>query len=117
MAEAKQFTSKQITVIEATIVSSGTDSTPINVYGATLAAIEFPATMTSTSITLQGSIDDGDTFKDIYTKNGGQAIYTIAGDRTLAFDPIVTYAFDQIKIIAGSSEGAERTLKAKAFSI
>lgn len=117
MSNVIEFANNTIEPLEAVIESGETVSNAVNVYGATFAAIEFPAAMTSTSITLQGSIDKGTTFNDIYTPIGGIATYTIGTSRVLVIDPTVTYPFDQIKIVGGSAEGAERTLKIKAFSI
>lgn len=116
MSQASQFTSKQISVITATIASSGTTSTAINVYGTTAGALFIPTGFTGTSITFEGSCDDGATFKAITNSLGVAASQTVIANTWHTLDPQVFYPYDQIKIVA-ASQGSERTILVKPFSI
>ena len=116
MSEAKQFTNKQINLITATIASSGTKSTAINVYGASAGAMYIPASFTGTTVTFEGSCDDGTTFKAITNSLGNAVSQTIIADTWHTLDPQIFYPYDQIKIVA-ASQGAERTILVKPFSI
>ncbi len=94
-----------------TIASGATKSAAVNVYGTTICAIEIPSTFTGTSISFEGSID-GTNFAPIYDMDGVLvSISGVSASKTFVLNPTIFYAYRSIKIVSGSTEGAERTIK------
>lgn len=90
-----------------TIAASGTVSTAIDVASKSVVGI-FVGTMTGTALTFQAS-RDGTTFVPIDTGAGAYSI-TIADDEMYVLNPANFHGAKEIKVVSGSSEGAERTL-------
>lgn len=100
------------------VAASGQTSSAFNVYGATAAVVEMPATITSTTMTFTGSIDGATgTFAQIRDKTNTAITYTISASGSYPLDPALFYGYDKIKIVMGSVEAAERTIKVKAIGI
>ena len=117
MSSVNQFISKQLTPLTATIANGATTSDAVNLYGCTAIGIGFPAAMTGATVTFKGSLDDGSTFLDIYDIDGVQVSYTFVASTGLPLDVKTFAPYDQIKVVSASSEGAERLITIKPFSI
>lgn len=115
--EAKELADKAGEVLTATIAISGTVSDAVLLYGATALAFQTPAALTGTSFTFQGSIDKGTTFKTIKDTTGAAISFTVAVDGSYPMDANVFAAYDQIKIVSGSTEVAERLILIKPFAV
>lgn len=94
---------------ECVIASSGTVSTAVDLHGHNLVGCVMPAAFTGTAITFQGS-QEGTTFTDLYDTAGSALSITVAADRFILFTPSDFAGVRFIKLVSGSSEGAERTL-------
>lgn len=92
----------------ATIAASGTTSTAVTVDGKIIAGIDLGATLTSTTLGIQNSVD-GTNFNTAYDSSGNAISWTVAGGRFLKFDPPLL-GYKTIKLVSGSSEAAARTL-------
>jgi hypothetical protein len=69
-----------------------------------------PATLTGTSFTFQAS-SDGSTFVNVLNEGTSYSV-TVAASRYVSVEPAVFAGVRFIKIVSGSSEGAERTIVA-----
>lgn len=92
-----------------TIASSATVSDSIDMNAFTLVGVKFPATMTSTIVTLQDSFD-GITFEDTYNVANNAISWTFTQGRSYKILPADTAAFWNLKIKVDSSEGADREI-------
>lgn len=92
-------------------VASGTDTTNTCDTGINqVVAFIFPATMTSTSATIKGSIDGTNFFNIINTSGVAQTVSTSTGYQYLI--PDLSYALPRfIQLALGSNEGADRTIQ------
>lgn len=91
------------------IASSGTVSTAIQTVGFAFGSITLPAAFTGTALTFQTSSDDS-TYVAAYDDEGTQiTIGTVAASRRFRL-PNKLFPANYIKIVSGSSEGAERTI-------
>lgn len=110
MAEVKDYPNT-ISSENHTISSGGTKTDEIKVYGCSLGAFELPASFDGTSISFEGSLD-GTNYAPIYDSQGiAVTVPTVAVSRVYAVDPTVFHAFNFIKIVSGSTESANRTIK------
>ena len=96
------------TVGETATVSSAEDG-----RGFGLAGLALPADLTSTTIGLQISVDDGDTWLDVYDSTGALLSFTVAPGIYVAL-PI--YALPgipgQVRLTLGSAEADAREILA-----
>lgn len=79
--------------------------------GATIVGIRLPSAFTGTSITLTESTSTTGTFQAVYDNTGTQITFTVAASRTVLIDPSYTLGLRFIKLVSGSSEGADRTIQ------
>lgn len=95
---------------EVTIAASGTNSTVFNSDGYLLAGFVVPASMTSTAITVQVSLD-GSTFFTPKFESVAIPAVTITSSASAELVDVSKYAaFQFFRLVAGSSEAAARTL-------
>lgn len=92
-----------------TIASSGTVSTAVDLGGHNLVGIQTPAALTGTTMTFQGSVD-GSTYNVLYDTDGTALSITVAVDSLILIVPSDFAAVRYLKLVSGSSEGAERTI-------
>lgn len=99
--------------IAAVVANTAQLSGSIDVGDDVLTGIQTPAVLTSTTISLQGSLD-GVTFVPIYTDENVLYSLTVANNaaRFYKLDTRYTKPFRHIKIATGSAEGAARTFQA-----
>lgn len=111
MPESKQF------VAEAVIASGETDSSVVNMSNFTLAAVEIPASMTSTALTFNVGSSSASVapLKDMTDSAVSVTISNTAAVYRL--DANDFNGFQYVQVVAGSSEGAARTLKLYGYKI
>jgi len=114
MAEINQYAPK-IPNSTVTILSGQTDSDAIALKGTTPVVVEMPATITGTSMTFKGSIDNGTTYC-VINNSVGAISYTVAASGSYVLNPAQFVGYDHIKIVM-ASQGADRTLKIKPYAV
>jgi hypothetical protein len=94
------------------IALSGTVSTGALLIGRgrALVALEFPAAMTGTKVTLKGSID-GANYLSIYMDNTIQEV-TFNASTMRSINPRATYGLHSVKIESDAAEAEARTFPA-----
>lgn len=76
-----------------------------------LAAVQFPAAMTGTTLTFQWA-PDGTNYK--YIQNiggGGRYSVTVAADEIVPVDPRIFKAVRRVKVVSSAAEGADRAVQ------
>jgi hypothetical protein len=109
MSLVSDFPSK-IRTLNAVIPNSGTISAAVDLVGTGLVAIQLPAAMTGTAISFQGSAD-GTTFGAIHDGAGAAVSITIAANLVVVVPSSITNGSRWLKLVSGSTEAAERTIK------
>ena len=100
----------QRTLASTSIPNAGTVSQTIFVpRGRSLCAIILPAALTGTALTMQASFD-GITFTPVYNQSSVVSI-TVAANRYILLDPSVFQGIEQLQLVSGSAEAAERTIQ------
>ena len=109
MADSKQF------IAEVTIASGQTKTDAINMSNFALMGVEVPATMTGTSLTFEAGSDAASTVpvRDVDGADFSVTLGSGAGVHTVNANDFASFKY--IKIVSGSSEGAERTLKVYGY--
>lgn len=98
-------------IVTATIANGQTTSGALDFGTKRLYAIVFPAAMTSTAMTFQAS-PDGGTYSAVYYDDGNAVSATIAASRYMILqNPSRWVGIRYLKLVGGSSEGAERSIK------
>lgn len=97
------------------VVSSGSNtSAAIDINACWLSAIQMPSALTSTTITLQGSLD-GSAFGDLADSTDTEISYSFEASKVVAVDKGATAGVRYLKIKTGSNEGADRTFSIKVL--
>lgn len=100
------------------VISSGqTESTEIDLNGTTLVGVMTPATITSTTLTFKAALTSGGTFNAVTGTSGSAISYTISAGKYFAIDPKDFHGVRYLKLVGGSSEGADRTLTVLSKSL
>jgi len=115
--EAKELQDKSVTALTATIAISSTTSDAVKLFGCTAIGFTTPAALTGTTFTFKGSVDGGVTFVDIKDRFNVLVSFTVAVDAGYPLDADVFAPYDEIKIVSGSTEVAERLIPIKPFAI
>lgn len=99
-----------------TIANGGTISTALTMdLDRIPVAVITPSAMTSTAITFEASDDAGSTWRPLYNEGTLYSIAISASEsRQIALNRQVMEGVTLIRIIAGSTEGAARTLKIRS---
>jgi hypothetical protein len=92
----------------ATITSGQTSTGAIEISGAAFIGLEMPAAFTGTTISFTVS-RDGTTFAALYDEFNTLVSMTVAASRNYELPASLT-TWGYMKIVSGSSEGADRTL-------
>lgn len=79
-------------------------------HGKVLVGIEIPSGFEGTSITFQNSTDQGTSFKAVH-RTGALYSETVTADAYNALDPQKTIGLDFFKVVAGSSQTGDITLR------
>ena len=103
----------ETTVKTATIANGATTSDEVTLTsGQTVVAIITPAALTSTAMTFTASDISGGTFVAIRDVGGASAYsLTVAANYYVPVDPRLFAVARAVKLVGGSSEGAERAIK------
>lgn len=102
---------------QVTLASGGTKTPAIDLQGFTLCGVLFPATFTGTALTFEMSVDGTTFFPVVATTSGTALSYTVAQGKYSALDPTPFQGIRYLKLVSGSTEGADRvlTLAVKGF--
>lgn len=99
---------------ETVAIASGDDtSAEIHVGDYTIAGIQMPAAITSTSLTFYGSATHGGTYAPIYDSDGNAIAVPVAASRAIGLSAAEADAlapWPWVKVVMGSNEGADREL-------
>jgi hypothetical protein len=106
------FYDKTITIASAGTTTAAVDTGLVSSYAKTqLVGVTFPATMTSTAMTFQRATTEAGTYTAIREVSGASAYtVTVTASVTVPLDHRVFVCAPFVKLVAGSAEGAERTL-------
>lgn len=99
-----------VQVLSVTIANGATTSSAVPLGDMLPVAITFPATLTNTSFTLQGSTDGGTTYANIYLSTGTAYGVTVTASASIPLTPIDFSGFSHVRMIGGSNEGGARTI-------
>lgn len=102
-----QTYNSRLVAASATIASGQTTSAAIEVNGLAVVGIILPAAMTGTSLTLQASVD-GTNFYTIADSNNTNVTVTYGASKMIYLNSQITAGVESIKLVSGSSEGADR---------
>lgn len=120
MSNATQFTNKQVGALTATISSGSDTSDAVKLYGCTAIGMATPAVLTTTSITFEGSMDNGDTFVPIFDNSSPSALLSLTVTTSTGYplNAEIFAPYDEIKVVAADgNEGGDRLITIKPFSI
>jgi len=92
-----------------TISNGTTTSNAVDLQGRGLLAIILPAAFTGSAITFQISVNNS-TFFAVYNTANSQLSMTVTQGRAYAFDPSDLLCARYLKLVSGSSEGADRVI-------
>ncbi|MGL4558966.1 MAG: hypothetical protein ACRCV5_15810 [Afipia sp.] len=93
----------------AVTLPAGTTTGAIDLGNDTLVGIRFPTTFTGTTVTFTASESLEGTYVGLYNASGAVS-YTIAQARFYVLNPADFRGVRFLKVVSGSSEGADRTL-------
>ena len=94
------------------VSADASNSVAFQTKGLLLCGIEFPASMTGTSITVDFA-QDGSTWVDVFETDGTEVSYTVSAGNLIRLDPS-GWAFASsgwLRITSNGTEAADRTLK------
>lgn len=106
------FYDKTITISSGGTTTAAVDTGLVSSFSNTqLVGITFPAAMTSTTMTIQRATTESGTYTTL-REVGGASSYslTVAASVTVPLDHRIFVCAPFIKLVAGSSEGADRTI-------
>ncbi len=92
-----------------TIASSGTTTAAVDLKNKVLLGYQLPGTMTSTSMTYHASSTVGGTYT-VMRKAGADFADPILASKWVVLDPADFAGVRFLKLVAGSAEGAERSI-------
>jgi hypothetical protein len=96
--------------VVATIANSAQNSSIVECGGFVLCGILLPAAFTSTALTFLASVD-GVNFYPVKSTSSGTALsYTVVQGTFCAINPQDFQGINYLKVVAGTAEGAARTL-------
>jgi hypothetical protein len=109
--DQKNFTQDMLenTDLLIDVSESATVSNALDMRGKTLVGLIMPAALTSTSITFTGS-DDNVTFRALTNTSGTALTVTVSASKHICIVPADFASVRWLKLIMGSSEGADRTI-------
>jgi hypothetical protein len=93
----------------ATILSGQTTSDAIDLQGRPLVGMILPAAFTGSTITFTISVDNS-TFTAVYNTANTQLSVTVTQGRAYLFSPGDLVGVRYLKLVSGSSEGADRSI-------
>jgi hypothetical protein len=94
-----------------TIASGQTKSAAIDLGDNTLVGLIIPAAFTGIAVTFEASDDIAGTYYAVKGSDGTSISYTVAAGTYVMIQPAVLAGVRNIKVVSGSSEGADRVIK------
>lgn len=95
----------------ATIANAATTSDEIDcIKNGPPAGLQMPAAFTGTTMTFTVATTSGGTFQALH-KDGAAVSVTLANSLFIWLDPAIFYCIKYIKLVSGSTEGAERSIE------
>lgn len=101
-------TTATVKVVTWTSASATSDATHIG--DSAVLGIEMPATFTGTTLKIHGCSTSGGTFAALQDKDATEYSATVAANKRIYVDPLITAGWPWIKLVSGSSEAAARTV-------
>lgn len=100
-------------VIETTIANAATTSGAVDLALFRPIALQFPASMTGTTMTFTAStVNSDDTFVAVYDTGGASAYsVTVGSSRIVPIDERVLWGCRYLKLVSGSSETGAKVIK------
>lgn len=98
------------TVKTATWTGAGTTSDALHLGDSAVLGLELPATFSGTTLVIHGCSTSGGTFAALQDKDATAYSVTVAANKRIYIDPLVTAGWPWIKLVSGSSEAAGRTV-------
>jgi hypothetical protein len=96
---------------EITVPNGGTNTSIVDARGHILVAVSTPAVLTSTTATVQVSLDEGATWLAATDSDGSPITLTLAASRYVAVPVASLPAVNgYLRLVLGSAEAAARTL-------
>lgn len=99
---------------DAVIAEGAALSGAINLGGASLAGFQMPADWTAANLTFQGSAT-GETFYNLYDKNGNEVTVIAADDRYIQVDVADFAGIKHLKVRSGTSGSAVNQVAARTI--
>lgn len=96
------------------IIALSTTSEPVQIpQGWSLVRVKAPVMGVATSMTIEGSVDEGATFDTLYIAGTGATVSATVGGtaRSFQYDPDFTKGLDQIRIKTNGSEVADKNFE------
>lgn len=93
-----------------TISSGSTTSGAFATEGLGVVALIMPSAFTGTTMSFTGS-NDGATYNALYNTSGTALSITVAAGRNILFSPGDLVGIRFIKLVSGSTEGADRSIR------
>lgn len=94
----------------ATWTGAGTPSDALYIGDSAVLGIEMPATFTGTTLAIHGCSTSGGTFAALQDYAAAAYSITVAANKRIYIDPLITAGWPWIKLVSGSSESAGRTV-------
>lgn len=106
----KDTTRDKIDFEDVVIASSGTTSGAVDLRGMTLCGFYMPAAFTGTTITFTAATAEAGTYLPVEDGDGASISKTVSASKYVKVDPADFAGIQFLKLVSGSSEGAERTI-------
>jgi hypothetical protein len=106
---ANSFSDKRAqTAATITVATNATTSAEVDLGGTEIVGIQMPAAFTGTAITFLVSTVSGGTYQPLVDGTGSSVSKTVAASKYVGIDPTLFHGIRFVKIVSGSSEGADR---------
>ena len=94
----------------ALIEADGTTSGPVDLTEWLLAGFMLPDTFTGTALTFEAAPTEDGTYRSVTNSSGTAISVTVATDAHVLIEPQTFAGVRWLKIVSGSTEGADRTI-------
>jgi hypothetical protein len=115
-SSATSFTdSRAQTTATITVASNATTSAEVDLGGTNIVGLQMPAAFTGTTVTFLVATASGGTYQPLVDGAGSAVSKTVAASKYVGIDPTLFRGVRFVKLVSGSSEGADRAIT--VFSI
>ena len=113
---APSFTDTRVqTNATITVASSATTSAEVDLGGTEIVGLQMPAAFTGTTLKFLVSTATGGTYQTLTDGAGADVSKTVAQGKYVGIDPTLFRGIRFVKLVSGSSEGADRVIN--VFSV